>query len=436
MAASKPTSKAEEALQFLDDLDSFTPAPAAAGAATEPNATPATAPAPGEAAEVLAFLDEITQKSSEPPKTTASILAASTSRPPSATPGISPTTLAPGARGSTDSARSNRASPIPSARQQAQQAAASQASGHQHTPSQSGGWGWSGVGGLWSTASTALQQARSVAEEQAKQLQGNEQAKKWTEGVMGYVKSANLDKLSQDLRTAGITTFTDILNAVAPPIAEHEVIQVWLSHDMHGYEGVESLVYRSLTKIMEQVDGGDLVVNKGNESKPKDGAAYEGERDLNAVEGYEQALKLAQANLEDMIKSHAEKPTSSRAVSQQNPTTYSSVFLRIQPFFMSLSLDPSATGENAPAKRQLQFLLHLSDPTHTLLHTQITQGVPVEWLDIWDDNEWVEDIVVEAIRVGVEVIGQEYVVARMGWMRKGEKAEQQAKTEEDGEKKA
>jgi len=432
MAASKPTSKAEEALAFLDDLDSFTPVPVpAAGGTTEQDGTSSAPPAPGEAAEVLAFLDEITQKSSEPPKTTASIIAASTSRPPSVTPGASPAL----ARQSADAARANRASPIPSARQQAaMEAATSEAPEHQRTASQAGGWGWGSVGGLWSTASTALQQARSVAEEQAKQLQANDQAKKWTDGVMGYVKSANLDKLSHDLRTAGLSTFSDILNAVAPPIAEHEVIQVWLSHDMHGYEGVESLVYRSLTKIMEQVEGGDLVVNKGNESKPKETAAYEGERDLNAVEGYEQALKLAQVNLEDMIKSHDENPTSSRAVSQQNPTTYSSVFLRIQPFFTFLSLDPGATGDNTPTKRQLQFLLHLSDPTHTLLHTQITQGVPAEWLDIWDDNEWVEDMVVEAIRLGVEVIGQEYVVARMGWMRKGE--QQPAKPEEEVEKKA
>ncbi|EJU00986.1 hypothetical protein DACRYDRAFT_22821 [Dacryopinax primogenitus] len=426
MAASKPTSKAEEALQFLDDLDSFTPAaaPATTGGPTEPT-TASTLPPPGEAAEVLAFLDEITQKSSETPKSTASIIAASTSRPPSATPGAAAATPS--------AANPNRVSPIPSARQQAIEMSAAEASEHHRTPSQTGGWGWGGVGGLWSTASSALQQARSVAEEQAKQLQSNEQAKKWTEGVMGYVKNANLDKLSQDLRTAGISTFNEILNAVAPPIAEHEVIQVWLSHDMHGYEGVESLVYRSLTKIMEQVEGGDLVVNKGNESKPRNTPAYEGERDLNAVEGYEQALKLAQANLEDMIKSHADKPTSSRAVSQHNPTTYSSVFLRIQPYFVDLSLDPGATSDNAPRKRQLQFLLHLSDPTHTLLHTQITQGVPAEWLMIWDDNEWVEDMVVEAIRLGIEVIGQEYVVARMGWMRKGE---QPAKPEEETEKKA
>lgn len=41
----------------------------------------------------------------------------------------------------------------------------------------------------------------------------------------------------------------EILNVVAPPISEHEVIQVWLSHDMEGYDGVESVVYRALARV-------------------------------------------------------------------------------------------------------------------------------------------------------------------------------------------
>ena len=49
------------------------------------------------------------------------------------------------------------------------------------------------------------------------------------------------------------------------------------------------------------------------------------------------------------------------------------------------------------------------------MHTTITQAVPGEWLEIWDEYDWVEDLVVEALRVGVEVVGQEYIVARMGW---------------------
>lgn len=41
------------------------------------------------------------------------------------------------------------------------------------------------------------------------------------------------------------------MNVVAPPIVEHEVIQVTLSHDMIGYDGVESLVYRALARVSE-----------------------------------------------------------------------------------------------------------------------------------------------------------------------------------------
>lgn len=44
-------------------------------------------------------------------------------------------------------------------------------------------------------------------------------------------------------------SLTELINAVAPPIAEHEVIQVSLSHDMVGYDGVETLVYRGLAKV-------------------------------------------------------------------------------------------------------------------------------------------------------------------------------------------
>lgn len=53
------------------------------------------------------------------------------------------------------------------------------------------------------------------------------------------------------MRTKGFATLTDILNVVAPPIAEHEVIQVWLSHDMEGYEGVENLVYKAMARVRE-----------------------------------------------------------------------------------------------------------------------------------------------------------------------------------------
>lgn len=46
---------------------------------------------------------------------------------------------------------------------------------------------------------------------------------------------------------------------------------------------------------MEQVEGGDLIVNRGDESRPKD--APDSKRDLNAVDGLDAALKLAQVSI-------------------------------------------------------------------------------------------------------------------------------------------
>ena len=45
-------------------------------------------------------------------------------------------------------------------------------------------------------------------------------------------------------------------------------------------------------QVLEQVEGGDLIVNRGNESRPKDGASER--RDLNVVDGYDAALKICQ----------------------------------------------------------------------------------------------------------------------------------------------
>ncbi|KAF8320060.1 hypothetical protein DL93DRAFT_2032307, partial [Clavulina sp. PMI_390] len=282
----------------------------------------------------------------------------------------------------------------------------------------SSSWGW---GSVWNQASAAIQQAQTVVNEQVKNLPNVpqvEQTRQWRDGLVGYVKNAQIDKLTNDLRAVGLSTFNDILNVVAPPIAEHEVIQVWLSHDLEGYDGVETLVYRSLARILEQVEGGDLVVNKGNESRPKDQTG-EVKRELNVVEGFETALKLSRANIDDLdkpgSKSSSEPKPATAADSLQNPTTYTTVYLRIQPFTSTSPFASDAASEAAPPPSQLQFLLHLRDPSHSLDMSTITQALPAKWMDLWDSHDWVEDQLAEALRLGVEMLGQEYVVARMGW---------------------
>ena len=47
-----------------------------------------------------------------------------------------------------------------------------------------------------------------------------------------------------------------------------------------------------LAQIMEQVEGGDLVVNKGKESKPRQ-RGEDVPREMNAVESIDEALRLA-----------------------------------------------------------------------------------------------------------------------------------------------
>lgn len=409
----------DDALHILDGFD-VPDAPA-------PPKSSSQAPIEGDAAEALAFLDELTTQKPAAPNAAAATLERKQSAP-LLRPSSRASLQAPTQRRSVEQTRAAIAaarsgSPAPD-RDRASATPSPAPVPAQQQAQSSGGWGW---GSVWNAASAArtaataaVQQARTVVDEQVKHLPNNEQARKWGEGMMEYVKQAQLDKIAQEMRDKGLATFTDILNVVAPPISEHEVIQVWLSHDMVGYDGVENLVYRALARIMEQVEGGDLVVNKGNESRPKEGS--DESRNLNTVDGQDAALKLAKANLEELAKiKAADKDAPKPESSLQNPTTYSSVYLRIQPFFATHSLvaPPAAPeDEKAPApapSRHLHFLLYLQDPNHKLEHATVSQAVPERWLELWDEYDWVEDLVAESLRVSTEIIGQEYVVERMGW---------------------
>ena len=120
-----------------------------------------------------------------------------------------------------------------------------------------------------------------------------------------------------------------------------------------------------------------------------------------------------------MTKRNVQPPPTESAL--QNPTTHSYVYIWIQPYSTTINVPQTDGSDAAPIPHNsAHFLIYLSDPAHKVLHTTISQAVPFKWLDLWDEYEWVEDLVVEAIRVSVEVIGQEYIVSRMGWDKKKE----------------
>ncbi|PWN51544.1 hypothetical protein IE53DRAFT_386080 [Violaceomyces palustris] len=287
----------------------------------------------------------------------------------------------------------------------------------------------------------------------------NSNPKAWvdfaTKGVRGFVKEAGLDKLGEDLGKVGKRGWNEILNAVAPPIAAHEVIQVTLSHDMVGYDGIEEVTFRVLSKVMEQVDNQteqQLIVNKAPDetsaSRPKQVKGQE--RDLNWVEGFQQASKLAEVNLEEVMKNSdvAKKNKGGTsgagagsgvggggANSVTLPITTCPIFVRIQPCLAALPWVTAGTttgsgavgagageaGEKGKDEKHLFFLIMLKDPSHGLSHTTMSQALPSTWLDVpFEENLWVEDAMVDILSGALNVIGQDYVQGRMsGRSRKG-----------------
>lgn len=186
---SKSKSKQEQALQFLDDLDSMSagpPPPPNTNATLSESSIPTRSSQPGDA-EALAFIDEITRKSAEISRPHPHI-----DRPlsRSGTPTLRKSTERVRVGGAPPSSTATSTTTTASKAQSSSQEAsdANQAPG----AASSSAWGW---GSVWSSASAAIQQAKSVVDEQVKQLPKNEQARKWGEGVMEYAKTTQLDKL-------------------------------------------------------------------------------------------------------------------------------------------------------------------------------------------------------------------------------------------------
>ncbi|PWZ00604.1 hypothetical protein BCV70DRAFT_160695 [Testicularia cyperi] len=316
--------------------------------------------------------------------------------------------------------------------------AASSATASTGAAAGSGGWGSWGSS-LFTQATKLAEQARQELEkraptqaEQAREL-GN---KGWdlAKGVRGFVKEAGLEKWGEEVTKVGKRGWTDIVNAVAPPIAAHEIIEVTLSHDMIGYDGISDVTYQVLAKVMEQVDSSSseqqLVVNKAqvdtSSSHPRrsSGGGSQGdapERDLNAVEGFGPAFKMARANLDECIKRHEVAPPPVKsAQAAALPITTCPVFVRIQ-----ACLAPLPGFENtdsSDATKSLFFLILLQDPQHGLSHKTVSQAVPTSWLEVgFEENEWVEESLVDVISNALSVIGQDYVQGRMSGRTKSSK---------------
>ncbi|CAI2177791.1 13893_t:CDS:2 [Funneliformis geosporum] len=284
---------------------------------------------------------------------------------------------------------------------------------------QSGTWSW---GGLIASASTAYKTASTVVDTSVKgalatveTVRTNEGTKKIEEKFRGILNKEAIGKIGYDLRTLGLNTLTTVVNAVVPPISQYEIVEVWLTHDMVGYVGIESLVYRSFMKVMEQVEGGDIKVRKANESIKSD-SEDDSCRDLNICEGFIEAVGIAKANIEQSIKKHYKPPPSisekmdQRELLRDIPTTTCPVFMAIQPTKANPYSLPTNNEITMDSENYLYYVIVLTDPTHNLNFKTISQALPASWIDIpYEENEWVEAKMVSTIKLAVQIIAQEYV---------------------------
>ena len=220
-------------------------------------------------------------------------------------------------------------------------------------------------------------------------------------------------------------TFSNILQTIAPPISSHERLQIHITHDFVGYPLLDPLIYQTFSRIMAQVEGGDLmVIQRGHESSPRraSDAGFTGSgsaswsdgpwwrqpserRSLGAVKGLIEGTKLVKVSAESYAadffapRGGVEEAAKNAAevLSQSNPVRSSDIFLAIQAIYQT----PPENLFGGPLKEKLvegeavakpeeeseelvSFAVYLYDPIHGITFQTITQTFPKKWVD-WLD---------------------------------------------------
>ncbi|KAI0126821.1 maintenance of telomere capping protein 1, partial [Xylariales sp. AK1849] len=282
-----------------------------------------------------------------------------------------------------------------------------------------GGW-WGGMGGIFATATATAAAAAKRAEAAVKEIQQSEDAKKYLEqvkGNVGYIRS-----YGDELRHRALPTFADILHTLAPPISSHERLLIHITHDLVGYPSLDPLIYGVFSRVMSQVEGGDLlVIQRGQEStarRASDAALYTGSsssagwrdgpwwrqvdipRDLGAVKGLTEGTKLCRVGAESYANDYfaasggiteAQK-RALEPLSEDNPVRTSDIFLAVQ----AITVDSdqalfagSKSGEKEQeesavaddtADTQICFAVYVLDPVHEIMYSTMSQSIPAKWI--------------------------------------------------------
>ena len=283
--------------------------------------------------------------------------------------------------------------------------------------------------------------------------------------------------LGGELRSRALPTFTNIIHTLAPPISSHERLQIHITHDLVGYPSLDPLIYSTFSRVMAQVEGGDLlVIQRGQESKRGSEEGYTGSsnsgwsdgpwwreatqaRNLGVVKGLVEGTKLSKVSAESYatdyfasrggLEEAAKQAT--EVLSESNSVRSSDIFLAIQPISQANSKE--LFGGSSTEKKEEEgivepageaddlvcFAIYLHDPVHGITFSSVSQSLPekwIQWLDASasvesgeslpdeiaeivmsggvDPREWVAEWVEEVLTLGVGIVAQRYVARRMG----------------------
>lgn len=302
-------------------------------------------------------------------------------------------------------------------------------------------WWSRNKGDIWNTATSAIKQA----EAKVRELQPEVQHHKALESLGDRFSKIGLSK---DLIQS---TFSSMLETIAPPISRHEQLRIHVFHDMVGYPTIENIVYGVFDRVMQQVEGGGhltMVVQKGKERHRRGSDVQV--RDLNMFRGdVQQGTKLAAANVEDFMRSKASKSDHSDVsekdksddVSFSSSQPLSSTNIRISDIYLSIQPasaypETAKTGtvdaQTAPpivaatSSQSFYFIIYLKDPANDIGFSTVSQAFPLQWAE-WldapnrvfesfeaDPRDWIIDWIEEGLGLAVGVVAQSYVTKRMG----------------------
>ncbi|KAI6250933.1 Maintenance of telomere capping protein 1 [Erysiphe necator] len=269
--------------------------------------------------------------------------------------------------------------------------------------------------GWWGSVFATATAAVKTAEAAMKEIQQNEEAKRWADQVKGNVGA--LRDIGEQISSRALPTFTNILHTLAPPISSHERLQIHITHDFINYPPLDPLIYLPFSRVMAQVEGGDLlVVQRGHESTARRTSeiGYTGgnnswsdgpwwretskKRDIGAVKGLAEGTKLVRVSAEsyanEYFNSHGglEKAIqrATEDVSESNPVRSSDIFFAVQAIVHDMHKDlfqGSAQVEESDNiveedyyDELILFAIYLHDPVHNITFHTLSQSLPAQWI--------------------------------------------------------